>query len=72
MSKDNSPFYDAGLGDGTADAETESACPPGIAAGPDPERTWSWMYKRGYADGYQVDPCACDGSCRARAEAISA
>ena len=44
-SESHSPFYQAGLEDGLADAPREKKL------GPDPEKAWSVMYMRGYGDG---------------------
>ena len=44
-SESHSPFYQAGLEDGLADAPREQKL------GPDPEKAWSVMYLLGYGDG---------------------
>jgi hypothetical protein len=44
-SESHSPFYQAGLEDGLADAPREKKL------GPDPEKAHSAMYMRGYSDG---------------------
>ena len=46
MGVHNSPFYAAGVADRQRDAALEADGKE--PAGPDPEREWSWMYKRGY------------------------
>jgi hypothetical protein len=49
MSKANSPYYAAGLSDGAADAdEIKAGREPN---GEDAARSWSGMYRDGYADG---------------------
>lgn len=70
MGEHNSPYFAAGLEDGTRDALAESSCPPQPSEGPDEERAWSWMYKRGYERGYQPNPCQCDGTCQRTGGAI--
>jgi hypothetical protein len=47
-SEKHSPFYTAGLADGQADAARERA---EDRQGMDADRSWSAMYRRGYADG---------------------
>ena len=44
-SEAHSPFYDAGLVDGLADAERKARKEEPI--GPDPDKSWSAMYMRG-------------------------
>lgn len=48
-SEKHSPFYDAGLADGVADATLES---DDDRQGMDPDKAWSAMYRRGYGDGF--------------------
>ena len=48
-SESHSPFYQAGLEDGLADAPREKKL------GPDPEKRHSAMYMRGYSDGLAGD-----------------
>jgi len=60
----NSPYFAAGCADGERDTQLVSDCPPCAAIGQDPEREWSWMYKRGYERTFNPAPCPCDGSCR--------
>ena len=48
-SERHSPFYDAGLADGAADAARIADGED--VQGEDGERSWSAMYRRGYADG---------------------
>lgn len=64
MGEDNSPYFDQGCLDGAEDARQLSQCPPGMAAGQDPGRSWSVMYRRGYDRTFHPTPCPCDGSCR--------
>jgi len=47
-SEQHSPYYTAGLADGMADATRDE---DEERQGMDPERSWSAMYRRGYADG---------------------
>jgi hypothetical protein len=47
-SEKHSPFYDAGLADGLADATRES---DEDKQGMDPDKAWSAMYRRGYDAG---------------------
>jgi hypothetical protein len=56
MGEHNSPYFEAGLADGERDTMLNSAHPGGLAQGMDPEKDWSWMYKRGY--GRTFDPSA--------------
>jgi len=44
-SEGHSPYYQAGLEDGLADAPRDKKL------GPDPEKAWSVMYLLGYGDG---------------------
>lgn len=67
MTEANSPYFAAGLEDGTRDAEFESACPPQAPWGMEPSLAWSVMYRRGYDRGHVVTPCECDKSCERRA-----
>jgi hypothetical protein len=48
-SERHSPFYDAGLADGQADAQRVMAGED--LQGQDEDKAWSAMYRRGYADG---------------------
>ncbi len=48
MSERNSPFFAAGLEDGTADAARN----PRVRHGYDPARAHSWMYRRGFARAF--------------------
>lgn len=64
MSELNSPYFDHGCDDGTADSVLASSCPPGMPQGPDPGCSWSVMYMRGYSRTYNPQPCPCDGSCK--------
>jgi hypothetical protein len=48
-SEKHSPFYDAGLADGLADAERKAK--KEMPIGPDPDKSWSAMYLRGYRAG---------------------
>ena len=48
MGEHNSPYFDAGVADGKRDETRIRSCPPRAAVGMDPQREWSWMYKRGY------------------------
>lgn len=69
MTEANSPFFAAGCADGERDTALMSACPGNPPLGPDPEKSESWMYKRGYertfAPGFHVP---CDG-CKQQQEA---
>ena len=64
MTERNSPYFAAGCADGDRDTVIASGCPQGIPLGPDPARSWSAMYRRGYARTYNPSPCPCDGSCK--------
>ena len=44
-SEHHSPYYDDGASDGQADASRKEK------NGMDPDKSWSAMYRRGYADG---------------------
>jgi hypothetical protein len=48
VSERNSPFYAAGVRDGTADAARN----PRVRRGFDPAKAGSWMYRRGFARGF--------------------
>lgn len=48
ISEKHSPYYAAGKADGLTDATRES---DDDKQGMDPQRSWSAMYRRGYADG---------------------
>jgi hypothetical protein len=48
VSERNSPYYAAGVEDGTADAMRS----PRHRTGFDPGRARSWMYRRGFARGF--------------------
>jgi hypothetical protein len=48
MSERNSPWFQAGLEDGAADAARN----PRVRRGFDPARARSWMYRRGFARGF--------------------
>lgn len=48
MSEHNSPYFTAGEVDGAAD----EARPPPERTGFDPEKAWSWMYRKGFARGF--------------------
>ena len=48
MSERNSPYFIAGELDGQADAGR----PPSERVGFDPEKAWSWMYRKGFARGF--------------------
>jgi hypothetical protein len=65
MTTANSPTYARGRLDGEADTMALSACPPGVASGPNPPfPAYPVMYMRGYGETFLPSPCACDGSCR--------
>ena len=48
MGEHNSPYFAAGCADGERDTQLNTSHPGGGALGPDSEKVWSWMYKRGY------------------------
>lgn len=48
MTARNSPYYQAGLKDGAADAARN----PRVRHGYDPDRAKSWMYRRGFARSF--------------------
>ena len=50
MSTRNSPYYQAGLKDGAAQA----ALSPRVRTGYDPAKARSWMYRRGFARAFLV------------------
>jgi len=65
MTKDNSPYYAAGLARGLADRQVMTSCPAGIPEGMDTDMGWSVMYQRGYADGIDnAAPHQCTAKCR--------
>ena len=65
MGEHNSPYHAAGLDDGLRDAELAARAPtkecpnPPQPVGMDPTKSWSIMYRKGYASGFPesgVDP----------------
>jgi hypothetical protein len=62
MSEHNSPFFKAGIADGERDTMLNTSHPGGAALGPDPDKVWSWMYRRGYERGF--DPHAFHLGCK--------
>ena len=48
MGEHNSPYFAAGCADGERDTELMGSCPGLPPVGMDPEKEWSWMYRRGY------------------------
>jgi hypothetical protein len=48
MTERNSPYFDAGIRDGAADAARN----PRVRHGYDPARAHSWMYRRGFARAF--------------------
>lgn len=66
MSEANSPYYKAGCADGERDTQLVTDCPPGDPIGMDPDRAWSWMYRRGYEASFKPVRHECDESCTAR------
>jgi hypothetical protein len=61
-SEQNSPMFRAGCEDGAEDTRLNSQHPGGQAHGPDPEKAWSWMYRRGYERTF--DPAAAHLGCK--------
>jgi hypothetical protein len=59
-----SPYYDQGAADGSEDTAALSACPPGRAAGQNPSKAWSVMYRRGYDSTFKPEPCKHDQGCK--------
>lgn len=58
-------YYAYGVEDATRDCQIVANCPPGDPIGPDPERTWSCMYRRGYEDKIaDATPHICTDRCR--------
>ena len=65
MGEHNSPYHAAGVEDGLRDAELHARAPtkecpnPPQPVGMDPTKSWSIMYRKGYASGFPesgVDP----------------
>lgn len=64
MGESNSPYFAQGCTDGDRDAARIGACPPEPPLGPDPERDWSWMYRRGYNAQFEAaTPHTCGPGC---------
>ena len=51
-SEEHSPFFKAGQGDGADDRLRLACCPPCDPIGYDPDKGWSAMYRRGYAEKF--------------------
>jgi hypothetical protein len=71
MGEHNSPYFAQGLEDGARDAEMESGCFPVLGLGPDPEKSWSVMYMRGYERAHTPNPCACPLPCKNAGEKVA-
>lgn len=54
MTEANSPYFGYGREDGLRDMQLITSCPARRPVGWDPEREWSWMYKRGYASTFNA------------------
>ena len=63
MGEHNSPYYRAGIEDGERDAGLVGSCPSWPPIGPDEDKEWSVMYRRGYESVPQIVHMPCD-NCR--------
>jgi hypothetical protein len=52
MGAHNSPFYAAGCADGGRDTSLMDTCPGYAPLGPDPEKSWSVLYRQGYSSTF--------------------
>lgn len=65
MGESNSPYFRDGLADGEADRARADSDPPQEVRGMDPEKSWSWMYKRGYGRAFGTTEAPDNGTAQA-------
>jgi hypothetical protein len=56
MGEHNSPYFRAGIADGERDTGLVSSHPGNPPIGPDPDKEWSIMYRRGYNQAFDPTP----------------